>query len=96
MIFWIIFCLIMGILPLIVVYKRKNFLTLLLTFPPFLLYTAYRVTLECIATNNHSEACVWGYLSYIFAILAGSALYLLVSMIQYGLAWLKARAKDPI
>lgn len=91
--FWIIFCLI-AILPFIVVYKRRNLLTLLLTFPPFLLYTIYDITLECIRTDNHSEACVWGYLNYMLAIVAGGALYLLVSMIQYGWAKLKVKSKD--
>lgn len=93
MIFWIIFCLI-AILPFIVVYKRRNLLTLLLTFPPILLYTIYDITIECNATNNHSEACVWGYLSYMMAIFVGSVLYLLVSIIQYGVGKLKDKSKD--
>ena len=93
MIFWIIFCLI-AFLPLIVVYKRRNLLTLLLTSSPFLLYTIYDIRMECLATNNHSEACVWGYVNYIIAIVVGSGLYLLVSTIQYGLAKLKVKSKD--
>lgn len=93
MIFWIIFCL-MALLPFIVVYKRINLWTLLLTFPPVLLYTIYDIRMECLATNNHSEACVWGYLNYMIAILAGSSLYLLVSIIQYGLVRLRAKSKE--
>lgn len=93
MLFWIIFCLI-ALLPIIVVCKRRNLWTLLLTFPPFLLYTIYDIRMECLASNNHSEACVWGYLNYMIAIIAGSAFYLLVSMIQYGLQKLRAKSKD--
>lgn len=81
-------------MPFIVVYKRRNLLTLLLTFPPYLLYTIYDIRMECLATNNHSEACVWGYLNYMLAIIAGSALYLLVSLIQYALQKLTVKSKD--
>ena len=88
MIFWVIFCLI-AILPLLVLYKRRNLVTLLVTFPPYLVFTIYDITTECAATNNHSEACVWGYLNYMLAIVVGSVLYLVVSLIQYGLAKLK-------
>lgn len=82
MIIWILLLLFI-VVPLFVVFKHKNYLTLFFTFLPFLMYTIYDVQSECIATNNSSEACVWGYVRYIYASVFGSALYLMVTAIHY-------------
>jgi hypothetical protein len=47
-----------------------------------LIYTMLDVYLECRATDNHSEACVWGYMRYLYAIIVGSVFYLIVSFFQ--------------
>lgn len=79
---WITLALLIT-LPIYVVYRRKNIITLLVTMLPYLVYTVIDVQLECAATNNQSEACVWGYLGYIFALVAGSLLYLITTTIQF-------------
>ncbi len=81
-------------MPLFIVYRRKNILTLLLTFLPYLIYTIVEVRLECIATNNYSEACVWGYLNYMLAIVAGSIFYLIVTLIQLLIGKVKVKINN--
>jgi hypothetical protein len=82
MIYWIVLLLFI-LAPLFVLYRRRNLLTFLVTALPYLVYTIIDIRLECIATNNQSEACVWGYLNYVYAILAGSIFYLFVTLIQF-------------
>lgn len=93
MVFWILYLLLI-VVPLLVVFKRKNYLTFLFTFLPFLMYAIYDVQSECIATNNSSEACVWGYLQYIYAAVFGSVFYLLVSAAQFLITKLRAKSSD--
>ena len=82
MIYWLVL-LFFILVPLLVLYWRRNLLTLLVTSLPYLVYTIIDIRLECIATNNQSEACVWGYLNYMYAIVAGSILYLCVTLVQF-------------
>lgn len=93
MIFWTVLLLLL-IVPVFIVVKRKNYITLLLTFSPYLFYTFYEVSSECIATNNTSEACVWGYMNYIYAIIIGCFLYLLVTVVQIVISKFRVKTED--
>jgi len=59
----------------------KNWKVFLLSILP-LIYVIFDVYLECKATDNYSEACVWGYLKYLYAIAIGSVFYLIVTFFQ--------------
>jgi hypothetical protein len=90
MIYWLVLLLFI-LVPLVVLYWRRNLRTFLVSALPYLVYTIIDIRLECIATNNQSEACVWGYLTYIYAIVAGSIFYLCVTLVQFLIA--KVRKK---
>lgn len=80
MIFWLVI-LLFFIISLSVLIWKKNWKVFLLSLLP-LIYAIFDVYLECRATGNHSEACVWGYLSYLYTIVIGSAFYLIVTFFQ--------------
>jgi len=77
---WLIF-LLFFIIPFPVLVWRRNWKIFLLSLLP-LVYAIFDVYLECKATEHHSEACVWGYLSYLYATIIGSAFYLTVTAFQ--------------
>ena len=69
------------IVPFPVLVWKRNWKMFLVSILP-LIYVVFDVYLECKATGNHSETCVWGYLGYIYAIVAGSAFYLSATLIE--------------
>jgi len=77
---WLIF-LLFSIAPFLVLIWKRNWKVFLLSLLP-LIYAIFDVYLECKATDNHSEACVWGYLSYLYTIVIGSVFYLTVTFFQ--------------
>jgi hypothetical protein len=80
MILWLVILLFFIMSLLILIWKR-NWKVFLLSLLP-LIYVICDVYLECKATDNHSEACVWGYLSYLYAIVIGSVFYITVTLFQ--------------
>ncbi len=80
MIIWFIFLLFIIVLLSLLIWKRNWKVFLLSTFP--LAYVIFDVYFECKATDNHSEACVWGYLNYLYAIVIGSVFYLTITFFQ--------------
>lgn len=80
MIIWVIFCL-FAITPFPVLLWKKNRKIFLLAILP-LIYVLLDVYIECKVTKNHSEACVWGYFKYLYAVVIGSAFYLIVTFFQ--------------
>ena len=76
-----IILILLFITPVLFLIWQKNWKLYLLSFLP-LVYVIIEVYLECKATDNHSEACVWGYLKYLYAIFIGSILYIIVTVFQ--------------
>lgn len=60
---------------------RKNWKVFLLSITP-LIYVIFDVYLECRVTNGNSEACVWGYLKYFYAVVVGGFFYFIVTFFQ--------------
>jgi len=60
---------------------KRNWKVFLLSLLP-LIYAILDVYLECRATDNHSDACIWGYLRYLYAAVIGATLYLTVTLFQ--------------
>lgn len=83
MILWlvILFFFIHFIIGLFILIWKRNWKVYLLSLLP-LIYAILDVYLECKATDNHSEACVWGYISYLYAIVIGSLFYITVTLFQ--------------
>ena len=77
---WLIF-LFFCIVPFLVLIWKRNWKIFLLSLLP-LIYAIFDVYLECKVTDNHSEACVWGYLSYLYTVVIGSVFYLTVTFFQ--------------
>jgi len=80
MIVWLVISLFIITSFSVLIWKR-NWKVFLLSILP-LIYTVLDVYLECKVTDNHSEACVWGYLSYLYAAVIGSTLYLTITLFQ--------------
>lgn len=86
--FWIGFLLVTIIVPLIVLWFRRNFLVLLISYAPFLGYTYTKIHPACVE-NHASEACTWGYMNYMIALVAGTFVYFVLSALQAGYLYLK-------
>jgi hypothetical protein len=76
---WLIF-LFFLIAPFPVIFWRRNWKVFLLSILP-LIYAVFDVHLECRADYN-SEACVWGYMGYLYTTVIGAAFYLTVTFFQ--------------
>ena len=77
---WLIF-LLFSIAPFLVLIWKRNWKVFLLSLLP-LIYAVLDVYFECRVTGNHSESCVWGYLSYLYAAVIGGTFYLAVTLFQ--------------
>lgn len=86
---WLIFIMLSIVLFFLIVWKR-NWKVFFLSLSP-LIYVIFDVYIECKATDNHSEACVWGYLNYLYAIVIGSVFYLTVTLFQVLISKFKKR-----
>jgi hypothetical protein len=80
MIIWLL-VLLLSITSLFVLIWKRNWKVFLFSLLP-LIYAIFDVYFECRSTGNHSEACVWGYLRYIYAAVIGCTFYLLVTLFQ--------------
>jgi len=80
MIIWLVISL-FFITSLSVLIWKRNWKVFLLSLLP-LIYAILDVYLECKSTDNHSEACVWGYLSYLYTSVIGCTFYLTVTLFQ--------------
>ena len=76
---WLILVFFILLLFAVLIWKR-NWKVFLLSLVP-LIYAILDVYLECKA-DNQSEACVWGYMSYIYTIVIGAGFYLTVTFFQ--------------
>ena len=86
MFFWSVI-LFFGFTPFPVLYWKKNWKVFILALFP-LIYAALSVQLDCNESYN-SEACVWGYLKYLYAVFGGGAFYLVITLIQVVVARFK-------
>ncbi len=80
MVVWLVISL-FFITSLSVLIWKKNWKVFLLSLLP-LIYAVLDVYFECRTTSNHSESCVWGYLSYLYAAVIGGTFYLAVTLFQ--------------
>ena len=88
-----IILILLFITPFIFLLWQKNWKLYLLSFLP-LVYVIIEVYLECKATDSHSEACVWGYLKYLYAIIIGGLLYIIVTVIQIIKSYINKKIKN--
>jgi hypothetical protein len=79
MLIWAI-VLFFAVIPFPVFVWKKNWKVFILSTLPFI-YAVLSVHLDCNESYN-SEACVWGYLKYLYAVVGGGAFYLVITLVQ--------------
>ncbi len=78
----------LTIMPVLVVIKLRNLKTMSAIYLPLAAYVIFNVYQRC-EIDSRSEACTWGYMQYIYALLAASTVFLIISLGQ----WLSAKYK---
>lgn len=83
MIIWLL--ILLFITSLSVLIWNRNWKVFLLALMP-LIYAIVDIYLVCQLSGHRSEACVWGYLSYLYTLIIGSCFYLTITLFQVVIA----------
>jgi|GEM_PF-3202975 len=83
MMMWLL--ILLFITSLSVLIWNRNWKVFLLALMP-LIYVIVDIYFVCQLSGYRSEACVWGYLSYLYALIIGGCFYLTVTLFQVVIA----------